>query len=191
MNGKMTNNIGIFGESAGGHIAMMVAFGEGTEIFTQNMDDLDLNYVIDVYGPTDLESLYHMQTVDSINALMARLPDQLSSCLDIAQHLFGFNPDEDSVKARNFMNTYSPINFVAAESPPTLMIHGKIDQIVPVQQTLILKERLDSMQVENEIHILENTNHSFMGASKENREGVQKWIVQFVKKHYQSDSFVK
>jgi acetyl esterase/lipase len=181
-------NIGIFGESAGAHIAMMSAYAS-PEVF--NKHDLELpvlNYVVDVYGPSDLSKLYHMQSVDSISALLARLPDPLKECLDITQHLFGFDPDIETEKAKQFMTDYSPVEYVNHNAPPTLMIHGKEDQIVPMSQTLILKYRLDSSNISNELHILENVDHAFRGANQQQRSNVQEWIVNFIQRNYKNDS---
>jgi len=177
-------NVGVFGESAGAHIAMMAGYVDSEIFSTTKNTDISLKYVVDVYGPNDLERLYHMQTLDSINALLSKLPDPLKEHLDIAQHLFGFDPELNSEKAQVYMDRYSPINFLTRNSPPTLMIHGIMDQIVPIDQSLILHEKLDSLKVENEIHALENVNHAFRGASIDQKEDVQEWIVGFIDKQY-------
>jgi len=87
-----TRNVGIFGESAGAHIALMVAFQQEDRDFNAMSEQIGINYVVDMYGPSHLESLYHIQALDSVRIMMARIPDHLRSCVDVTQHLFGFNP---------------------------------------------------------------------------------------------------
>jgi acetyl esterase/lipase len=170
------DNIGVFGESAGAHIAMTVAYAEPSA-FGVVRSKPKLQYVVDVYGPNHLERMYHMQTMDSINALLARLPPHLQECLDIAQHLFGFDPDQNEQLARQVMNKYSPIVYLDESDPYTLMIHGNKDQIVPIDQSTVLKNRLDSIGIVNELKILDGVNHAFSGATDAQKNEMENLIA--------------
>ncbi|MTI29748.1 alpha/beta hydrolase, partial [Xanthovirga aplysinae] len=176
-----TQNIGVLGESAGAHIAMMAAYTQDEKLPSIG---LSLNYVINVYGPSDLEELYQMPALDKVNELLEKLPGSLGDNLDITHYLFGFNPKLDSLKAKKFANHYSPIQYLNTKAPPTLIIHGSKDQIVPLSQALNLKEKLDTLQIEHDLHILENVDHAFMGASSEQKQLVQDWILTFIQKYY-------
>lgn len=173
------NNVGIFGESAGGHIAMMLAYASSDSL------PFRLNYVVDVYGPSELNGIYHNATVDSVNALIQHLPKRYRQSFDITRMLFGFDPEEDTVRTNNYLNNYSPINYVTSSAPATLIIQGNEDIIVPMSQSIILQKRLDSLEVENEFHLLDQVHHGFFGATDQQKEMVQTWISAFVLRHRQ------
>jgi acetyl esterase/lipase len=179
-----TENIGVAGESAGAHIAMMVAYTNPEEIDDSVKIKVKINYVVDIYGPSDLEKLYHSQTVEKINSRIDKLPDNLRERLDITQHLFGFDPEKDSAKAKEVIEKYSPVNYLDGNIPPTLIIQGLSDQIVPANQSTTLHQKIDSLGVKNEFYQLEDVGHAFRGITAEQKAKVQDWIVNFIKAHY-------
>lgn len=178
-------NVGIMGESAGGHIALMTAFnGQYSERLSQ---PVQLRYVVDVYGPTNLFALYEAQTpmMDSVNTMTATLPISFRECLNINQYLFGFNPADSLEVAQAFADSFSPVFKVKSDDPPVLMIHGDADRVVPISQSHLLKEALDSLHHPYEFHILEGVDHAFAGQSDQQKADIQKWISAFVSSHYQ------
>lgn len=177
-------NIGVLGESAGAHIALMLAYTEQEKKPEARL----LNYVIDIYGPTDLNALYNMPVLDSVDVLLSQVPKTFKDDLDITRYIFGFNPKLDSVKTNKFTKRFSPIEYVNKNIPPTLIIHGDKDLIVPINQSILLSKKLESLDIEHEIHVLEGMGHVFRAASKQQKEDVQNWIQQFIEKHYQSSS---
>lgn len=177
------NNVGLFGESAGAHIALMAAFADGDK-FSSNKNNIKINYVVDAYGPTDLKKIYNMDALDSLYAFLERLPNRVQNRLNISHYLFGFDPETDTLKRNFFMKEYSPLNYLNTSSPPTLIIHGESDRLVPLEQSLLLKSALDSVNVKNEIHTLKNVDHAFRGANKQQKENIQKWIVDFIENQY-------
>jgi acetyl esterase/lipase len=57
-----TNNIGLFGASAGAHLSLMAAYTpDNTFIGSPELSSYSakVNYVIDHYGPVDLNKLFH------------------------------------------------------------------------------------------------------------------------------------
>lgn len=175
-----TSNVGLLGESAGAHIAMMISFAD----YFNTMPEVRFNYVVDVYGPNQLTGVYHTPTVDTLYSVLAKLPFRLQSRLDIAKYIFGFDPKQDSVRAMETMEAYSPYNHLTASAPPVLIIHGNADRIVPIEQSISLHTKLDSLHIENEMHVLNRVDHAFGKATPEQKSDVQKWIVQFIKGHY-------
>ncbi len=173
-------NVGLFGESAGAHIAMMVAYSRPL----QDSLPVRFKYVIDIYGPNQLEGIYHAPVIDTLYSIRGKLPERFQSCLNIEKYIFGFDPKLDSVRASQMMKTYSPYYYPSSSVPPTLLIQGDCDRIVPLSQSTCLQVKLDSLGVENEIHILEGADHAFAKATPEQKSEVQKWIVAFIRKHY-------
>lgn len=100
----------LLGRSAGGQLALLAAY---------TARDPSIRGVISLYGPADLIYAYahpaNPMVFDSRGVLEAYLggnPDQVKSQYDAA----------------------SPINFIGADTPPTLLIHGGRDELVsPVQ----------------------------------------------------------
>lgn len=174
------DNVGLFGESAGAHIAMMTAYAD----YFKDSSNVHFNYVIDVYGPNQLTGVYRTPTVDTLYSVLAKLPGRLQSRLDIAKYIFGFDPKQDSMRAIEIMNTYSPYNRLTSSAPPTLIIQGDSDRIVPLDQSTTLRSKLDSLRVENEMHVVKGADHAFAKATDEQKSEIQNWIVGFVRRHY-------
>lgn len=178
-----TTNLGLLGESAGAHIAMMIAFPEKT-LQPDKHPKTRFNYLIDVYGPNDLTGIYNGRAVEQIEASLKKVSKIFGSEFNIKEYVFGFDPGKDSARANELLYLYSPINFLNKNEIPVLIIHGKKDQIVPVEQSMILKQKLDSLGVINEIHLLDSTDHNFRKATREQMDSMQVWISEFVASNY-------
>lgn len=178
------DNIGVFGESAGGHLALMTAFAD-IEKFTESYN-IDLDYVVGVYPPTDLDKLYADQSEmrELVKESTSSIPKAIQEFFDIDQYLFGFDSASDTVLAKTFTQLYSPINYVKTVLPNTLIIHGSEDRIVPISQSIILKEKMDSMETNLEFHVLEGVDHAFINATDDQKAQTQKWITEFILKQY-------
>jgi acetyl esterase/lipase len=163
---------------------MMVAYAKPEDIEDSLTLNVNINYVVDIYGPTDLESLYHSQTVKKINEGLEKLPESLKAHLDINQYLFGFDPEKDSARAKAVIEKYSPINYLNSKIPPTLIIQGEADQIVPVNQSAGLHSKLDSLGVKNKYYQLPEVKHAFRSINKQQKADVQDWIVDFIEENY-------
>ncbi|PWJ42610.1 alpha/beta hydrolase [Sediminitomix flava] len=176
------NNIGVFGESAGAQIAMMTALAQGKGFHDTK---LKAQYIVDIYGPNNLDALYHMPLVDSAYKMLESVPASFRSNFDITKHLFGFDPKVDPEKTKLFMEKYSPIRYTDENCPPVLIIHGKNDQVVPVSQSLDFQHLLDSIGIQNEIHLLDSVDHTFRGITETQRSEVQDWVIDFIERNYQ------
>ena len=179
------NNLGLLGESAGGHLAMISAFASPKD-YDIDQPDFPISYVIDVYGPVDLNKLRTAQAIDSAKVLLKRLPSYLQEPLDLEKRLFGFDPDEDSIRTKMFTDHYSPVSYIKNQIPPVLIIHGDEDILVPLAQSLELESLLKQENAEYEMQILDEVNHAFIGASTEQMNQVQERIADFVLDHYKT-----
>ena len=59
----------------------------------------------------------------------------------------------------NLYEQSSPIRFVTATSPPTILFHGALDNLVNVSQAMLLKNKLESLGVSNQLVIYPNEGH--------------------------------
>ncbi len=174
------NNIGVLGESAGGHLALMVAYANA-EIFTKP-HNVKLNYVIGIYPPTDLNQLY-LELKDirrTVEESTSSMPKSLQEYFDINQYLFGFDSEVDSLKAKQLSYKYSPINYLNVNSISTLLIHGDSDRVVPISQSNSLAQQIKSIGLKVELQILEGVDHAFLNATSQQKEQTQEWIIDFV-----------
>jgi len=86
------------------------------------------------------------------------------------------------------MEKYSPLSYlINSQVAPVLIIQGAEDQVVPQIQSLVLKKRLDSLSISNELHILPQVNHAFIGATDAQKQQVQDWIVSFIVRNTKSE----
>jgi acetyl esterase/lipase len=113
------DRIGVWGSSAGGHLALMVGCADETAGLEGNGGwqghSSRVQAVCSYYGPTDLT---HMQGGDT-NA-----PAQF----------LGGGPSEKPEAYR----LASPVSHVTVDDPPLLMVHGEYDRVVPYSQSVTL-----------------------------------------------------
>ena len=179
-------NVGVMGESAGGHIAMMTAYAD-IEKFTKP-HGIDLKYVVAVYPPSDLGLLYEEQhdMVHQIESAVMNMPDFVQTMADINQYLFGFDPHEDENRTKEFTAFNSPITYLKKGIPNTMIIHGDNDRVVPIEQSIQFKSETERLGLTLDFHILAGVDHAFINATPEQKEQTQEWILEFVERHYYS-----
>jgi acetyl esterase/lipase len=133
--------IGVWGGSAGGHLATMMGLTNGDIAFErgENLEySSQVDAVVEMFGPTDLT-----QPMGWLQRLLLR-------------RAFGTDSAEDTrlIEA-------SPIRHVSLDAAPFLIIHGEQDTAVPVEQAQIMREKLSEAGVDVSLVIVENANHNF------------------------------
>ena len=153
--------IALIGGSAGGHLAMMVAYADEKEFCAECTDSPGgkVQAVVNLYGPTDLSTEY------------ARIQGEI-------QNFLGKSYQEDPT----LYKAASPRTYISRDDPPTLTFHGTIDALVPVSQSDSLHQWLDEAGVPNEYHRLKGWPHT-MDLSKKVNEYCQHYMDAFFK-HY-------
>jgi len=137
------NRVYIWGLSAGGHLAALA----GTESATEPAD-LRVQGVVDWFGPTDLSGLKPSP------GLSALLHCPASGCSEAA------------------LAAASPVTYVSAEAPPTLIMQGGADPLVHPAQSQELYDRLKAVGVQAQLLIFPGLGHGFTGASKDKLEEI-------------------
>ncbi|MFD1774764.1 alpha/beta hydrolase [Paenibacillus rhizophilus] len=142
--------IGVWGDSSGGHLALLLALTEGIEEFTGDREHLEessqVQAIVDWFGPTDLLS-------------MSQYPSRLDhdSPHSPESKLVGGAIQEHKDKAKKA----SPSQYVHPDAPPILMMHGDQDDVVPYEQSL---EFLKTMrQAGNDITLYKITGGGHFG----------------------------
>ncbi len=139
------DRLGVFGGSAGGHLSLMLgnASDEGN---SESNDPIE-------------------QTGNRVAAVVAYFPP-----VDL-QGITGPNDrfpalDFDPAKAAGI----SPVLFVSEDDPPTLLIHGDQDQLVPISNSERIKAAFDEANVTSELIVIEGAAHGFRGEDGERAE---------------------
>lgn len=129
-----SQKIVLLGASAGAHMALLQAYKYASP---------KILAVVDFFGPTDMAGLY--------NFYAANPADQLAF-----QILMNGTPASNV----SLYSQSSPINFVTSLSAPTIIFHGSIDTVVPVDQSSSLKNKLAGAGVPTEMTVYPNLGHN-------------------------------
>jgi acetyl esterase/lipase len=123
------DRICLIGGSAGSHLAMLAAYGwkrQGSVIDSTTASPHKIKAVVEIYGPVDFTTPY-ARDHPTITGFMVKSYQE-------APQLY--------VEA-------SPITYVTKNTPPTLILHGTRDMLVPISQAEMLKHKMDSLGVIN------------------------------------------
>ncbi len=124
--------------SAGAHLALLYA--------CKNNADGSIKAMIDLFGPTDLVSLYNNHPYPA-------------AVQPILINLMGTTPAANPT----LYQQASPINFVTSQTVPTQIFHGDADIVVPISQSIALKTKLQSNNVKVEMVTYPGEGHGWVG----------------------------
>jgi acetyl esterase/lipase len=170
--------IGLWGTSAGGHLATVAAVtpvglleGEG------NLDQSSaVQCVLDAYGPVlfdvmDQQTEQERATLQTVNAKLA-LYQQSRGMRTIGpqQHDPADSPESKLVgaplqTARERVRAASPLNYLTDQAPPFLIMHGLADNSVPHHQSIMLYEALSALGKDVTLRLVDGLPHGFMNVS--------------------------
>lgn len=138
------NRIGVFGHSAGGHLSALLAVSNNDRAFEGNLAPKSVSSavkcVVDVSGPIDFigfdEEIQAQYLVPWLGAIGETY--------------------QKNAKAA------SPLTYIDSEDPPILIIHGKVDKVVPYEQSLKFRDALRESGVKVRYFEKENAGHFMM-----------------------------
>jgi len=136
---KLSRKVILLGASAGAHLALLQGY--------KHADMIAPKAIVSYFGPTDLAYLYNHPGNPLIPSVLAGI--------------VGATPVQNAA----IYNNSSPINFVTSKSAPTLLLQGDADVLVPVNQANLLKDKLVSAGVANQLIIYRGEQHGFTPAT--------------------------
>lgn len=154
------NKIIVMGGSAGGHLALMTGMLENNHLFDTNCptkEIIKVAAIIDKYGITDVWDWGYGKDLTSSSAT----------------RWLG-----EKKKDEAFAKSVSPISYVKKSTPPTLIIHGDADPVVPYQQSMKLYEALKKEGVVTEMITVPGGLHGKF--EKEMNSSLNKKIIEFI-----------
>lgn len=134
---KISDKLSILGVSAGGQMALMEAYINNTTG--------KIKAVIAAFPPTDLTDMWNNPAGTANNTRLL-----LQNYMGAAQ---GTNPV-------GYSNA-SPINQATAQSPPTQLFHGTADTVVRYQQSIALRNKLQTLSVPVQYTEYPGANHGW------------------------------
>jgi acetyl esterase/lipase len=170
------------GGSAGGHLALLAAYGAGDPRLTPpDLAEANLRVcgVASLYGQVGVDTLYWHTSQDKVCRSNDRQPDWTASPSRALVRLFGAN----AARLRLQFMTYggrcdwlvggtpaqaperyarlSALSYVRQDCPPTLLLHGTHDEMAPVTAVRRLQQRLEEAGAPVTAVYLPHTDHMF------------------------------
>lgn len=135
------DKIGVWGGSAGGHLVSLLGTTDssaGWEVGEYLDQSSRVQAVVDMFGPSDLTREF------------------AGAGIQIQRDVFGATSDTDPVLA-----VASPVTYISADDPPFLILQGDADNLVPLEQSQILFDKLQAAGVPSELVIVQHAGHGF------------------------------
>ena len=146
----------VTGNSAGAHLALMM--GCDADEFEGKGGNMDVSSkcaaISAIYAPTRL----HFNKNDAENRLLGKAGN-----------------DEVAAKA-------SPINYANKDFPPTILIHGNADQVVPNSESFNMYHALNKAGAAVELHVFDGAPHAFDRTADFAKQCVQLLVLYFDRK---------
>jgi acetyl esterase/lipase len=136
--------VAVVGNSAGGHLALLLAANRTSG--SHRSASRRIAAVVALYAPARL-------LLENQDSAVARL----------------LGPGAGPGRLREA----SPLSRVAAGFPPTLLLHGNGDDLVPSDDSVALYRRLRRLGVPSELHVYDGAPHGFDGEADLGRQCVQ------------------
>jgi acetyl esterase/lipase len=153
------NRLGVFGFSAGGHLSLLL--GTRPDANKPNGDQKTIPHgaaVVAVFPPTDLAPF-----VDPASPLRERFP------------ALKFDPKRSE--------DYSPLMQVSSDDPPTLLVHGDKDELVPIWHSEKIETAFKEAKVPCELVVIKGAAHGFNAeGNKKMVESMLAWFDKYLAK---------
>ena len=174
---------GITGASAGGHLSLMVGCA-GNDGDTKAKDPVDrvssrVQAVACFFPPTDFLN-YGKTGVKSMGIEPEHRfkPPFDFHEQDPATKLF---KPVDLETREKICKEMSPVYHVTKDDPPTLIIHGDADKLVPLQQSELIIEKLTEAGVPAKLVVKKGAEHGWLTLISEDSKTIADWFDQYLK----------
>ncbi len=171
---------GVWGASAGGHLAALVGTTGDTEQFNAHpvaqRTPTVVQAVCDWFGPTDFLQM-DAQAIPG-SRLVHDDPNSPES-------RFVGGPIQEE-PFRSVVSQANPLTYVSAVDPPFLIMHGDADVLVPYRQSVLLHEALREQGVDSTLVVVEGAGHG-LGGGDTPRDVLIRQVIGFFDQHLKAD----
>jgi acetyl esterase/lipase len=156
----IANKFVMMGFSSGGHLALLQGY---------KYSNISTKAVVDYYGPTDFVDIYNNPpgSASTFNNTRINLTALLNGTPTTNAALYGSS---------------SPINYVTSTTAPTILFHGNLDTIVKVNQTTMLRDKLNLNNRPQVTQLYPNEGHVWITPAllKQDFDKIQTFVAQHV-----------
>jgi acetyl esterase/lipase len=179
------DHLGITGGSAGGHLSLMIgtAGAQGDPKATDPVDRVSsrVQAVACFFPPTDFLNWGESGAVLDYKNMDRRFRAAIDfQIFDTEDRIFKHVTEEK--KVREMLQEISPIYHVKRVTPPTLIIHGDKDKLVPLQQSEIMVAKLKESGVPANLIVKKDCGHGWITILKDT-ETLADWFDRYLKNH--------
>jgi acetyl esterase/lipase len=132
------NRVGVTGISSGAHLALMIG----------GSPDSPVNAVAAISPPADLANWGKPAFMLIDDPQMAMFIPPL-----------GVDPKAPRADINALLKRLSPISYVSPKFPPTLIVHGDADNVVPLQQSQAMDQALAKAGVRHKLEVIAGGGH--------------------------------
>ncbi|MEM1246736.1 MAG: alpha/beta hydrolase [Acidobacteriota bacterium] len=145
------DRLGVFGGSAGGHLSLMLGAASESAVGKEgDAGDARVAAVVAYFPPVDLQPIVG--------------PNDRFPALDFDSEL---------------ADDISPVLYVSKDDPPTLLVHGTADELVPLSTSQRIHAAFQKEGVTTELVVLEGAGHGFRGEHEATAtEALVRWFSQ-------------
>jgi acetyl esterase/lipase len=174
------DNIGLWGQSAGGHLVLMAGLTDDDEfVGDEALSEVSahVNYIVNNYGLGDLVTPYG--PIASGQRPAARMETGQM------EYMFESTLEEDARAFNDGLVRQSAIYYIDRNDPPVLSLHGDSDNLVNPDQSRFLQQALEKAGAAGELHMIDGADHIFNGATPEQIEEIVDLSVAFISRNTQ------
>ena len=179
------DRIGVTGASAGGHLSLMLGTA-GTEGDPNAKDPVDrvssrVQAVACLFPPTDFLNYgkpgnQKIRPTDHDPRFRAAFDYK-----EMDKESRMWVPITDPKRLQEIARQVAPISHVTPDDPPTLIIHGDADQLVPLQQSERIVEEFKKSGVQTDLVVKKGAGHGWLGIDKDLNQLVD-WFDKYLRK---------
>lgn len=179
-------NIGYWGVSAGAHLSLLSAYTADSEFVGDpelSQSSGKVNYVVDNFGPTDMNRLLHTRAPKPLLFIVGLLAEKIIDIrTKLAKGITGYDIKTERKKVIEVCETFSPLEYTQ-NTVPTLIMHGNKDKIAPIRHSKRLNKMLKRQKADPKFIIVKKGNHGFYTTEKSYQEELNTEMVNFIVSH--------
>lgn len=146
------DRIGVYGASAGGHLATLLGLSDGIDEFEYDehnrfIPSLALHAICSICAPMDL-----------VRYGKPEMKNKFPELVDPIEQYLGAPISEREELAR----LLSPLNYVSTNSPPIFLAHGTSDTLVPDEETTLFHDAMQNVNAECSIKLIQGAGHGWL-----------------------------